>query len=30
MNGLAAPSGNYFYVLDFGTGVLAGKMTLMK
>lgn len=30
MNGSMAPSGVYFYVLDFGTERLAGKMVLLK
>jgi hypothetical protein len=29
-SGLTASSGNYFYILDFEYGLLAGKMTLMK
>jgi Ca-activated chloride channel family protein len=29
-NGQVAPSGTYFYTLDFGTGILGGKMTLIK
>jgi flagellar hook assembly protein FlgD len=29
-SGLPATSGQYFYIVDFGDGFLAGKMTLMK
>ena len=29
-NGLAAASGNYFYLVDFGEAILAGKMQLLK
>lgn len=29
-SGSAATSGNYFYIIDFGEGLLAGKMTLMR
>ncbi len=30
LDGRAAPSGNYFYIVDFGDAVLGGKMTLVK
>ena len=29
-NGLPAASGNYFYLVDFGEAILAGKMQLLK
>ncbi len=29
-SGSTATSGNYFYIIDFGEGLLAGKMTLMR
>lgn len=29
-SGLPATSGQYFYMIDFGDGLLAGKMTLMR
>ncbi len=30
LNGNFASSGNYFYIIDFGKGLLGGKMTLLK
>ena len=29
-NGIAVASGNYFYLVDFGEAILAGKMQLLK
>ncbi|KAA3612981.1 MAG: VWA domain-containing protein [Calditrichaeota bacterium] len=29
-NGLAAPTGNYYFIVDFGNGLSGGKMTLLK
>jgi len=29
-NGNVAPTGTYFYLVDFGDGILSGKMTLLK
>jgi flagellar hook assembly protein FlgD len=29
-NGVTAASGNYFYLVDFGEAILAGKMQLLK
>ncbi|MBD3224726.1 MAG: VWA domain-containing protein [Caldithrix sp.] len=30
LSGRRATSGNYFYIVDFGDGLIGGKMTLMK